>query len=128
MMLKDFHDFVIKRKRKTERTKTAKKFAVGIGVIVAGIGMLFTAKQNIRRKTMNREELNTVEKIKDTVETETETIKKSVADVNKEIGKAVKDVKKTAGNVKEDLKDGLHKTKKDIHKTVKNVSKELDNL
>ena len=128
MIFKDFHDFVIKRNRKTERVKTAKKLAVGMGVIGAGIGMLLTAMQSKRRKTMNREELNTVEKIKNTVETETETIKKSVANVNKEIGKAVKDVQKTVEHVKEDMKDGFHKTKKDIHKTVKNVSKELDNL
>jgi peptidoglycan hydrolase CwlO-like protein len=128
MILKEFYDFVINRKRKNERVKSVKKFAVGISVIGAGIGTLFTIKQSMRRKDMDREELNTVEKIKNAVEAEKETIKKSAANVNNEIGEAAKDVQEIAENVKEDMQDGFHKTKKDIHKTKKNIQKTLHNV
>ena len=141
MILRDLYDMALKRNRKAKRVKVAKKFAVGMGAVGAGIGMLFTAKLSKRRKDMKREELSTAEKIKNAIDIKAEAMKESVDKVQKNLSKAkkdaskkkenikddMKDVSKTAGDIKDDMKDGLDKTKKVIQKTVKNVSKEWNN-
>lgn len=51
MVFKEFYNFMLKRKRRTERIHTVKKFTIGIGVVGTVIATLLTANHSRKRYT-----------------------------------------------------------------------------
>jgi len=111
MILKDLIELVSKERRRQERVKTAQKFAVGMGILTAGVatGIIFAPKSGkATRADLKNIAANILENIKDTVQMKAETVKDCAANAAQEAGNGIKDVKGKTEGVKKHLKDGHH--------------------
>jgi gas vesicle protein len=91
MIFGDLLDLVNKEKRKRERVNTARKVAVGIGVVAAvsaAAGILLAPKSGREtREDIGKNAVNAVATIKDTVRKKVETVKGSVAQATQKVCK-----------------------------------------
>jgi len=130
MILRDLLDLVSKEKRRQERVKTAQKFAIGMGAVAAlgvATGIVFAPKSGKEtRKDIKNVAVNTVEKIRDTVQKKAETVKDSAAHAAQEVSNVIKDVHGKTEGIKKDIADGGHEIILDIHKTAENISNGLN--
>ena len=89
-------DLLNKEKRKRDRVKVVRKFAVGTGVVAAigvAIGLAFVSKgKKVTRKDFKSRALNTVEIIKGTVQKKAETVKDSASHSAQGVGNVINDV------------------------------------
>lgn len=90
-------DLVNKEKRKRDRVRVVRKFAVGTGVVTAvvgvAIGLAFASQgKKVIRKDFKSRALNTVEIIKDTVQKKAETVKGSASHAAQGVGNVINDV------------------------------------
>jgi len=130
MSLRELIDLVSKEKRMRERTKAARKFAVGMGVVAAAgvaTGILFAPKSGKEmREDLKKKAVNTVETVEDTVRKQVESLKDSAAHTVQDVRNVIKDVHGKTEGVKKDIEDGCDEITKDIHKTAGNISNELN--
>ena len=130
MILRDLLDLVSKEKRRQERVKTARKFAIGMGFVAAlgvATGVVFAPKSGKEtRKELKTIAVNTVENIRDTVQKKAETVKDSAAHAAQEVSNVIKDVHGKTEGLKKDIVDGSHEIILDIHKTAENISNGLN--
>ena len=107
MILADLLDLINKDKREKLRIKTAKKFAIGIGVVAAGgvaTGILLAPKSGKEtRENFKKKAVSAAETIKDTVQKKAEMVKTSATHAEKEISKLIKNLNDKSEEVKKEL-------------------------
>ncbi len=111
MILKDLIELVSKERRRQESIKTAQKFAVGMGILTAGVatGIIFAPKSGkATREDLKNIAATVVENIKDTVQMKAEAVKDCAAHAAHEAGNVTKDVQEKTEGVKKNIKDGHH--------------------
>jgi gas vesicle protein len=110
MILKDLLELINKEKRRKERVKAARKFAIGMGVVATvgvATGIVFAPKSGKEtREDLKNIAVTTVETVKERVQKKAETVKHSAANAAQEVLNVVKDIHEKAEGVKKHNKDG----------------------
>jgi gas vesicle protein len=130
MNMKELQDLINTERRNEKKAKTAKKFAVEIGIVAAlGIatGVIFAVKSGkAAREDLKKGAAKTVGSIEDTAQKKAETVNDSAAQVVQGVSDVIGTINEKAEDAKEDTKDGFQKAAQDIHRTVESVSDDLD--
>jgi gas vesicle protein len=130
MIIRDLLDAVNQEKRKKEREKAAKKFAVGMGVVAAAgvtTGLLLAPKSGKEiREGMKKKAIDAVENVKETVQKKAEMIKDCAVHAEQEASNIVEDVHEKTEALKKEIKEGQHDITEEIHKTAGHIAKEIN--
>jgi gas vesicle protein len=112
MILRDLLELINKEKRRKEKVKAARKFAIGMGVVAAvGVasGIVFAPKSGKEtREDLKNIAVTTAETIKERVQKKAETVKDSAAHAAHEVVNVMKDIHEKTEGVKKNNKDGHH--------------------
>jgi gas vesicle protein len=129
MNFRELQDLLNRETRKTEKTKAAQKFAIGIVVAAAAgaaAGILFALKPGKEtREDLSEKALNTAETIRETVQKKAATMHDSAAHAAQEVRDVIEKAHGKPEDVMKNLKDGYHEIKQDIQYTAEKISDDI---